>query len=309
MSLPLGTDTSTPSMLSVTTPPGPGSRAWQSCGTVSSRRRLGPDGRGGAVEGAATVGQVGDVLVAEVLDRARDRARRTVTEGAEAAAEDVSQMSRSLSRSSSVPSPVLEPAEDLLEPPVPRGTGCTCRTTRACRSRSSGRRPAPRTPSRRTPGGCGCRASSPAVATDSKSSGTPRCSAVKIGVEDRPGVQNFSSLSGSRIPPARSMSSRIVTPRGASNWPGFFTCPERLKMPKPVDFSVPMPVNQSTPSRTIAGDRGDRLDVVDRGGAGRTGRLRRGTAACCGAGRGGPRGCRGARSPHRRCRRRRRRAR
>ena len=78
------------------------------------------------------------------------------------------------------------------------------------------------------------------------------------GVELPPGVQNFSALSGSRMPPAMSSSSRIVMPSGASNWPGFFTCPERLKMPKPVDFSVPMPVNQSTPSRMMPG-----TDAID----------------------------------------------
>ena len=49
------------------------------------------------------------------------------------------------------------------------------------------------------------------------------------------------------------MSSRIVMPSGASNWPGLVTWPERLKMPKPVDFSVPMPLNQSEPSRMIPG--------------------------------------------------------
>src|SRR3954452_822811 len=51
----------------------------------------------------------------------------------------------------------------------------------------------------------------PAAATESKSSGTSRCSAVKYGVDEPPGVQNFSSWPG-RTPPAISRSSRIVVP-------------------------------------------------------------------------------------------------
>ena len=39
-------------------------------------------------------------------------------------------------------------------------------------------------------------------------------------------------------------------------------------MPKPWDFSVPMPENQSAPWSRIGGHRGDRLDVVDHGRAG-----------------------------------------
>src|SRR3712207_7711426 len=45
----------------------------------------------------------------------------------------------------------------------------------------------------------------PAAATESKSSGTSRCSGVKYGVEEPPGVQNFSSCPG-RTPPAISSS-------------------------------------------------------------------------------------------------------
>ncbi len=49
------------------------------------------------------------------------------------------------------------------------------------------------------------------------------------------------------------MSSRIVMPSGASNWPGLAKCPDRLKMPKPVDFSVPICLNQSAPCSMIPG--------------------------------------------------------
>src|SRR5690625_6887744 len=71
---------------------------------------------------------------------------------------------------------------------------------------------------------------------DSKSSGTSRCSAVSSGVEDPPGVQNFSSWP-LRIPPHISSNSRSVIPSGASYWPGRSTWPESEKMPYPVDFS------------------------------------------------------------------------
>src|SRR4029078_10209316 len=58
----------------------------------------------------------------------------------------------------------------------------------------------------------------PAAATESKSSGTSRCSAVKYGVDEPPGVQNFSSCPG-RMPPAISSSSRHRVPTRASFWP------------------------------------------------------------------------------------------
>ena len=45
------------------------------------------------------------------------------------------------------------------------------------------------------------------------------------GVDDPPGVQNFSGIP-SFIPPASSSSSRSVVPIGASYWPGRVTCPD-----------------------------------------------------------------------------------
>jgi hypothetical protein len=65
----------------------------------------------------------------------------------------------------------------------------------------------------------------PAAAAPSKSSGTSRCSAVKYGVDEPPGVQNFSSWPG-RTPPASESRSRSVVPSGASYWPGRFTWPD-----------------------------------------------------------------------------------
>ena len=56
---------------------------------------------------------------------------------------------------------------------------------------------------------------------------------VKIGVDEPPGVQNFSSWP-SRMPPAMSSSSRSVMPSGASYWPGRVTCPDRENSPCPV---------------------------------------------------------------------------
>ena len=65
----------------------------------------------------------------------------------------------------------------------------------------------------------------PAAATSSKDSGTSRCSAVKIGVDDPPGVKNFSGMPSS-MPPASSSNCRSVVPIGASYWPGRVTCPD-----------------------------------------------------------------------------------
>src|SRR5256885_16262246 len=92
----------------------------------------------------------------------------------------------------------------------------------------------------------------PAAATDSKSSGTSRCWSVRIGVDEPPGVQNF-SWCPARIPPARSSSSRSVMPSGASYWPGGVTCLDSEKMAEPFDFSVPRPANQSAPLPTMDG--------------------------------------------------------
>ena len=55
------------------------------------------------------------------------------------------------------------------------------------------------------------------------------------------------------MPPARSISSRRVMPSGASNWPGFVTWPDSEKMPKPLDFSVPIEANHSRPCSMMLG--------------------------------------------------------
>ena len=65
----------------------------------------------------------------------------------------------------------------------------------------------------------------PASVAPSKSSGTSRCSSVSSGVDDPPGVQNFSGMP-SFMPPASSRSSRSVVPSGASYCPGRSTCPD-----------------------------------------------------------------------------------
>ena len=116
-------------------------------------------GRGGRVERAAAVAQVCEVLVAEVLDRARDRAGRTVAEGAERAAQDVvalveQQVEVVLAR----PAPSPGGPASASATTCPHGTGCTCRRTRACRTRSTAAPRGPRRWSRRRAAGRGCRA-------------------------------------------------------------------------------------------------------------------------------------------------------
>src|SRR5699024_12509997 len=58
---------------------------------VASRleRRVASEGGPGVIEGAGSLFEVVDVLLAEVLDRGHDGAGRTVAQGAEGAAEDV----------------------------------------------------------------------------------------------------------------------------------------------------------------------------------------------------------------------------
>ena len=72
------------------------------------------------------------------------------------------------------------------------------------------------------------------------------------GVDEPPGVQNFSSCPG-RMPPAISSSSRSVVPIGASYCPGRTTRPDSEKIEVPGDFSGPIAFHQSAPPSTIAG--------------------------------------------------------
>jgi hypothetical protein len=52
-----------------------------------------------------------------------------------------------------------------------------------------------------------------------------RCSLVKIGVDEPPGVKNLSGMPSS-MPPADSSNCRSVVPIGASYWPGRVTWPD-----------------------------------------------------------------------------------
>ncbi len=72
------------------------------------------------------------------------------------------------------------------------------------------------------------------------------------GVDDPPGVQNFSGIP-SFIPPASSSSCRSVVPIGASYCPGRVTCPDSEKIFVPGDRSVPTLRYQSDPPVTIDG--------------------------------------------------------
>ena len=75
---------------------------------------------------------------------------------------------------------------------------------------------------------------------------------MKSGVDEPPGVQNFSSCP-SRMPPARSSSSRNVMPSGASYCPGRLMCPDSENSLKPGDFSLPIERNHLAPLRMIGG--------------------------------------------------------
>ena len=72
------------------------------------------------------------------------------------------------------------------------------------------------------------------------------------GVEEPPGVQNFSSWP-SRIPPDSSNSCRRVMPNGASYCPGRRTWPDSEYSVKPLLFSVPMLENHAAPPSTMLG--------------------------------------------------------
>ena len=71
-------------------------------------------------------------------------------------------------------------------------------------------------------------------------------------MDEPPGVKNFNSWPA-RMPPERSMSSRRVTPIGASYWPGWATWPETEYMVNPLDFSLPIDLYHAAPLARIEG--------------------------------------------------------
>ena len=179
----------------------------------------------------------------------------------------LSHWSRSRSRSVSCPRPARAWSGSAPATRCPRGTACTCRRTRACRTRSSAAPPGPRRWSRRRAAARGCRASSRRRRPPRSPRGTSRCSSVSSGVLEPPGVQNFSSWP-SRMPPARSISSRRVMPSGASYWPGRVTWPDRREDAVALGL---LGAHRGEPLGAVLDDarhRRDRLDVVDDGRAG-----------------------------------------
>ena len=65
--------------------------------------------------------------------------------------------------------------------------------------------------------------------------------------------RNFTRLPFGSPPPSSSTSWRMVSPKGTSTRPWYFTCPDRHAMAVPELFSVPTAVNHSAPLRTISG--------------------------------------------------------
>ena len=87
------------------------------------------------------------------------------------------------------------------------------------------------------------------------------------GVDEPPGVQNFSRCPA-RMPPARSSSSRSVVPSGASYWPGLGDVPGQGE---DAEALGPLGAVGREVRGAVAEDvrhGGDRLDVVDHRGAG-----------------------------------------
>ncbi len=83
------------------------------------------------------------------------------------------------------------------------------------------------------------------------------------GVDEPPGVQNFSRCPA-RMPPASSSSSRSVVPSGASYWPGRVTWPgQREDARTPWTARCRRRRTPAAPCSQDVGHGGDRLDVVD----------------------------------------------
>src|SRR4051812_6084901 len=165
-----------------------------------------------------------EVLAAEELDRGGDRSRRTVAQGAERASEDVVALVEQQVEVVCRTLPRLQALQGLDEPPG------SLAARRALAARlvlvDSVHRSTARTTQVVSSNSCRARVPSmePAAPTPSKSSGTSRWSSVSSGVDEPPGVQNFSGRPP-RMPPARSISSRSVMPSGASYWPGLVMWP------------------------------------------------------------------------------------
>ena len=249
-------------------------------------------------------------LVPEERDRRGDRRGGPVAEGAERAAEDVlAQVEQLLDVALLAPGRPPSASGSAPATRCPRGTGCTCRRTRACRTRSSAAPSAPPRWSRRSTAAPWCRASTSRWPRPRSPAGCPGAPRSASASTSRPGVQNFSSVP---LPDAagqieqlaqRDAQRRLELARG---WPRARTA---SRWSCPWTSRCPSSANQSGPLAMIARHRGDRLDVVDHRRAGVQAGDRPGTAAAAAAGRAGPPASPAARSPRRRCTPRRRRAR
>ena len=164
----------------------------------------------------------------------------------------LSDRSSRVSMSSTVPSPVLDALEDLTSSSrCPRGTACTCRTTRA-------RRTAVHFMTARTTQSSSSKIITadvpliePALATESKSSGTSRCSAVSSGrgrAAGRPELQP--ACRGSCRRPSRAARAAWC-PSAPRTGPGFLIRPDSEKIDVPGEPSGPSSLYQSAPPSTM----------------------------------------------------------
>ena len=159
---------------------------------------------GESAERAAAAVEVRDELVPELVDVARDRHRGGVAERAEALAVDPvadgeQQVELVLATRRRPRACAGSPSSSAF----PRGTACTCRTTRARRTRRRGCRAAPCRRARRArsrrPSPSPCSASAASRSRSRRRSRPP----VRITVDEPPGITAFSAWP-SGMPPPRS---------------------------------------------------------------------------------------------------------
>src|SRR5215475_11373569 len=250
-SMPLGTVISKPSMVTVTRC-STGASAPASVAVIRSLTSVGPGRGGGGVERAAAPLEVLDELVPEVLDGGHHRGDRAVAERAERAPADVVADVEQLVQVLLGALAALQPVQDAHHPvrPLPaRGALAAGLVLVELGPPEGGAHHAgglvedlQRPGAEHGPG----RADGFEVERDVD---------VLVGEEGRGGPAGRPELQrvAGRTPPARSSSSRRVTPSAASYWPGMVTWPLSEKMPKPLDRSVPSAANGSAPCCTMYG--------------------------------------------------------